>query len=407
MPRNSLPPRAERGDTLIIAIVMVIVLAGMSAALMSVVHQDHKQTVTAAVYARIGYIAEAGVSHAIDDLISGGTGNVASSTYPRPFGGGGYYATATDNGDTTWTIRCVAVLNGERRALETVLAPKEVQLFKKALFGDLDLAAKGNVFTDSYESDAGTYASQATNVDPVTGALYAKPKGSLGSNGNITINGSVTILGDATPGPGKSVTISGGSAYVSGSTTPAPTVTALPVIEYPPGTTTATSFTTSTDKTITAGTYHYHDFTAKANAEVSFQGDVTLYVDDVFDFSGQAQLIIEPGASLTVYHDGPSISLTGRGTLNQTGLPSSFKLYSRATSVKFGGNSEFHGAVYAPRATIDPGGTTDIFGSFVGSRVIINGTANFHYDEMLSKAPDSISYLRPVSFRRISPNMLP
>ena len=38
---------------------------------------------------------------------------------------------------------------------------------------------------------------------------------------------------------------------------------------------------------------------------------------------------------------------------------------------------------------------------------MINGSANFHYDEMLSKSPDSITYLRPVSWRRISPNLLP
>lgn len=397
----------ERGNALAVAIIVVVIVAGLAGAIMSIVLQDHRQAEASIVVTRVEYIAEAGAGQAIADLTTGGTGALGSQTSLVGFGGGGFYTTATDNGDTTWSIVSVGKLGEQSRVLEVVLAPKSVPLFTKALFGDLDLAAKGNVFTDSYDSDAGTYASQATLVDPLTGRTYAKKQGSLGSNGNIVVNGSVIILGDATPGPGKSVIISGGSAYIAGSTTPSATRQELPRIEYPPGGTTTASFSTTGAATFSAGDYHYNDFTAKASAEVHIQGDVTLYVDDIFDFSGQAKLIIEPGASLTVYHEGTDFSLTGGGMLNQTGLPSNFKLYSKATSVQFGGNSTFVGAVYAPHADINPGGTTDIFGSFVGSRVTVDGSANFHYDESLSKAPDSITYLRPVTWRRLSEGALP
>lgn len=397
----------ERGNALAVAIIVVVIVAGLAAAIMSIVLQDHKQAEATIVVTRVEYIAEAGAGQSIADLTTGGTGNLGSKTALVGFGGGGFYATATDNGDTTWSIVSVGKLGEQTRVLEVVLAPKSVPLFTKALFGDLDLAAKGNVFTDSYDSDAGTYASQATLVDPVSGRTYAKKSGSLGSNGNIRINGSVIVLGDATPGPGKSVIISGGSAFIAGSTTPAANRQELPRIEYPPAGPTTATFSTSGASTFTAGEYHYHDFTAKASAEVHIQGDVTLYVDDVFDFSGQAELIIDPGASLTVYHEGTDFSLTGGGMLNQTGLPANFKLFSKATNVKFGGNSSFTGAVYAPYAVINPGGTTDIFGSFVGSQVTVDGSANFHYDESLSKSPDTITYLRPVSWRRLSEGALP
>ena len=67
-------------------------------------------------------------------------------------------------------------------------SPEEI-IFTRALFGDLDLDASGSVTTDSYESDLGTYASQAVNIHGPTGLTFAKANGTLGSNGNISKQG--------------------------------------------------------------------------------------------------------------------------------------------------------------------------------------------------------------------------
>jgi Putative Ice-binding-like adhesive domain len=396
------PSSPERGSMLVIVLAAVVVVAAFAFALMQNAGHDHRRTSALERGVRAVYLAEAGANHAIADLAVLGAGSVGSQTSPVAFGGGGYWFDIVDNGDGSFTVTSFGQTGEQIRAMEVILAPEEVPLFTKALFGDLDLGATGNVFTDSYDSDLGSYASQATNVDAVTGRTYAKSEGALGSNANITLNGGVIILGDATPGPGGSVFVNGGASYVAGSTAPSLTTTPMPAIEFNPSGASTGDFSSSADVTFTAGEYHYTDFTAKSQAVFTFEGDVILYVDADLSVTAQAQLVVSPGATVTIYHQGDNISLTGGGVVNQTQLPVNFKVFSTAEDVKFGGNSSFYGAVYAPNGTIDPGGTTDIHGSFVGREIMINGTADFHYDESLGKAPDSMTTLRPVSWRRVS-----
>ncbi len=392
----------ERGSTLVVVLAAVVVIAAFAYALMENTGSDHRRTSALERGVRATYLAEAGANHAIADIAVMGPGSLGSSESPVSFGGGGYWFNIVDNGDGTFTVTSLGRAGDQLRGLQVVLAPKEIPLFTKALFGDLDLGATGTVFTDSYDSDLDTYASQAVNVDPTTGRTFAKANGGLGSNANITLNGTVTILGDATPGPGGSVFVNGGSAYISGSTAPAVTTSPMPPIEFNPSGTSSGDFSTSGATTFTAGEYHYTDFDAKAKAAITFVGDVILYIDGDMSMAGQAEMIVAPGASVTIYHQGDNISLTGGGVVNQSQLPANFKVFSTGTQVKFGGGSSFYGAIYAPNGTIDPGGTTSIHGSFVAREIMINGTADFHYDESLGRAPDSMTILRPVSWRRVS-----
>ena len=273
-------------------------------------------------------------------------------------------------------------------------------LFTKAVFGHLDLDVGGSVLTDSYESDLGSYASQAVNVHPVSGATYAVSMGSIGSNGNISINGSVTVLGDATPGPEHSVSLSGG-AYVDGATTPAAEPMPLPPVTYSPPIGSAGALSTNTDRTFTAGTYRFDDFDIKSKAVITIEGDVTLYVDGDFNVAGQSQILIENGASLTIRHGGSDFSLTGGGVLNLTQRPENLQIYSTAASVKFAGNAGFYGVVYAPDASLRPTGTSDLFGSFVGKEITITGNVNIHFDEMLASAVGFTSTPQVVSWRLV------
>ena len=114
-------------------------------------------------------------------------------------------------------------------------------------------------------------------------------------------------------------------------------------------------------------------------------------------------LIVEPDSTVVIYHAGDSFSVSGGGVINETQDPSSFRVHTRASKVTFTGNSSFYGVVYAPHGSLDPGGTTDIFGSFVARQIDIVGSARFHYDEALSRtAPDSFKRLKRVSWRRVS-----
>ena len=128
-----------------------------------------------------------------------------------------------------------------------------------------------------------------------------------------------------------------------------------------------------------------------------------MYVEGDFNAAGQAGMIVEKDATVVIYHKGGTFSVSGGGVINEDQVPEQFRVHSRASTVMFTGNSSFYGAVYAPHGRLDPGGTTDIFGSFVARQIDVGGTARFHYDEALARqAPDSFRRLKRVSWRRVS-----
>lgn len=391
----------EAGIALVVTIITVLLLAGIAAALVdtNVFESGRKQA--AIDRTQVLYIAEAGAKVATIDLERGGSGDFGTADAPVDFGGGHYWVDSTDNGDETFTVVSVGELRGERRAVEIVLAPEKESLFKYAMFGDLDLGASGTVFVDSYDSELGSYSDQATNWHVTVGRRYADANGSVGSNQNIQLRGGVVVLGNATPGPGYSVRISGANVFVDGATTPAATTTGLRAIEYkPPVAVSSLSFSGS-DPVLSAGVYHVDEIKLSSSSTLHISGDVTLYVDDSFSISGQAGVQIDPDSSLTVYHAGSNFNLTGQGILNTTKDPNALLVYSLANTVKVAGTSEFYGGVYAPNGHVEPSGTSVIYGALVGRRVDIGGTAEFHYDEALSRSKTMTVKLKRVSWRRI------
>jgi hypothetical protein len=58
------------------------------------------------------------------------------------------------------------------------------------------------------------------------------------------------------------------------------------------------------------------------------------------------------------------------------------------TSVRYAGNSEFTGTIYAPNADVTMIGTSDAYGAFVGKTFMIGGTMDLHYDEALRDVPN-------------------
>ena len=394
----------DQGSVLIVVVIVVLALAGLSSAFLTTTMRESASNSASEQRSRVLYIAESGVNDAVSEILAGGTGIIGSKSMPVGFGGGSYWVNTVDVGDGSYVVTSYAILNDQVQAIEVVLEPEDIPIFSKALFGDLDLGASGSVFTDSYDSAKGTYAEQATNYDETADRYYAEPEGDLGSNRNIILRGGVTVLGDAVPGPGYAVKISGTGVYVSGTTTPASAPSMLPPIDFSPPISATSSYSAVSDEndTITEGVYRFENMNVATKSVIRIQGDVVLYVDNHFDVSGLAQIIIEDDSSLTIYHNGDDFSLTGQGVLNSSQSPSAFKIFTTATTVKFSGTSEFYGAVYAPNGTITPVGTTEIYGSFVGRQVDVGGTADFHYDVALSRInEDKRTRLKRASWRRV------
>ena len=394
---------SERGNALLVALLVVVAMAGLAAALMMTSYQDSKRSRAEGEQTQVLYVTEAGVNHSIADITSGGSGNVGSSSTAIPFGGGSYHVAAVDNGDGTYTLTAQGELGDEMQAVEVVIAPIITSPFRKAMFGDIDLGAAGNVFTDSYDSDVGTYGSQVKSIHAATGRPYANANGSLGSNADITLRGGVIVMGDATPGPGHSVTISGTGVIVTGSTAPAPEAVPMPPVSYSPSIPSSGSYDPSTcPTTFGTGEYRYSDLKLSSKTTLTFTGDVDLYVDGDLTITAQAAVVVSSGGSLTIHHGSGTLKLTGQGVLNDARTPDALQVYSSSTDVEITGNGDLYGAVYAPNAKISPTGTSVIYGSLIGREVYISGTTDFHYDEALARATSTSSgRMRVVSWRVI------
>jgi hypothetical protein len=392
----------QRGNVLVLGISLVVVMLGLSTAYIHVSIGESQHARVAGERSQAFYVAEAGVNRAIVDIAAGGTGILGTSASPVEFGGGALW-TVVGSGSGGGTVVTATGRIGEQEAsIEVVAVLGSSSNFTKALFGDRTVDATGQVFTDSYDSDLGTYASQATNVHKITGSTYAGTDGSLGSNGDIDLAGQSTILGDVTPGPTSSVSISGGHVHVEGSTASSKCKTTLPPVEYTP--TIASSGLLKKGATLGTGTYRYDEVKLASKSVLEITGDAVIYVDGNISLSGQSRVIVRAGASLTIYQDEADCKFTGQGLVNESVKPASLQLYTKAKSVMFSGQAFFIGVLYAPEAAIKLSGQADVFGSFVAETVAAHGQASFHHDEALCRADSGSSEneIQIVSWRRVS-----
>jgi hypothetical protein len=115
--------------------------------------------------------------------------------------------------------------------------------------------------------------------------------------------------------------------------------------------------------------------------------NATLYVTGDIELSGNAQIVMERGASLQLFVGGPVANLNGNGVMNLTGNATNFVYFGLPsnTSISLGVNALFTGAVYAPNATLVLNGPilSDICGSLVVRTLQLNGRFYIHYDEAL------------------------
>jgi len=120
---------------------------------------------------------------------------------------------------------------------------------------------------------------------------------------------------------------------------------------------------------------------------------------DGLKMSGNDSITIATGGGLTSYSGGDSVVIGGNGVFNQTGYAANLMFYGTpsVTSLTLNGNGEFTGVVVAPNANVrlNGGGTgvDDFSGSMLVNSVKMNGHFRFHYDEALSRIPNTGRFL--------------
>lgn len=389
--------RAERGMMLVPVMFMVLLLGGLSLALLVEVQGDrvsldHHET---SVYAL--EVAEAGLARAeleIMALRDSGTDGIGfvSGTLQN----GSYAITATSNvlSADRWVLVARGVRDLSARRVEVGLRRRPNGNFVEAIFSRDQLDVNGSLHSDSFDSRVGPYALQAINLDS-RGNLYARANGSLGSNKDIKINGTnVALRGHSIAGPLHD-TLQSGTPLITGDTVPRteeinlpdPTLAEFqnalannnnndvlgkgpknPNIRYDDKKKTL-DLTSAAILDLPAGTYFFSDISLTASSQILVTGNVKIYATGNVSFAGQGITnLAGPAAALEI-------------KMHRYALPADHP--PNTTKLSLTGGSNFTGTIYAPGVNVDLGGNMHMYGAVVGKKIDVNGTVRFHYDEAL------------------------
>lgn len=280
--------------------------------------------------------------------------------------------------------------------------------------GTIDLSGNG-IETDSFDS---------TDPNKSTGGRYVfgkrRDKGDIASN--LTIENSIdvgnaNIYGRAATGPEGTIAIGpngrvGSLSWGSSGIEPGWSSDDMN-IKFPDVVKPFTSgFSVQSGKLDgTTFTYLLNGGPSKANPADFSMGSLSLKSKEVMLITNHVRLLvtgnisvkgtiqIAANSSLELYMEGASTDIGGNGVINDSGSALNFFYFGLPshTSIKFAGNGEFIGAIYAPNADLvmsgGGNGDEDFIGASVTQTVTMNGHFHFHYDEALANAGLSRGYI--------------
>src|SRR5262245_3222260 len=215
MKRNGGRLRGRRGNTLLTVVILMGTMTVLALVFVRVGQRMTAEQLGNVETARTAYLAEAGISEALEAIRSGKSGNIGQSDNPAYLGGGVLWVEATDLGGGRTQLDSVAMKDGGRAALRVVVdtgaggggggggGNSANDTFYTMLFAGKNLHLNQNIEVDSWDSSLGTYASQATNTKD--GFTYAGSEGGASSNGAIQLENNVHVFGDAHVGPGNTL----------------------------------------------------------------------------------------------------------------------------------------------------------------------------------------------------------
>ncbi len=238
------------------------------------------------------------------------------------------------------------------------------------IFGDKKVKLIGNARTDSYNSIQGPYISPGGN------------NGDVCSNGPITLSGNAVVNGDATPGPGESVSINGG-AYVTGSTKPMASTMDLPDIDLGDIATNNDNGSIPYNLTLGGGKKDDDD---DDDDDDNIVGDLLTLTGGRYYFNKLK--IVNNGkirvTGKTVIYINGELSVGGNGIVNVFQDPADLSVLVTSTKpVSFTSNADFYGFLYAPDEKIAMHSNSDFYGAMIGGEIEINGNGEIIYDEAL------------------------
>ena len=361
--------------------IMMVFLSGTLAMLMvlgyaSLARTSHESQLSrwSADWSRALGLAEASLDQSIKQLHVGNFSNVSSTA----LGGGTMWADVTaTGGPLEFLIQGHGLYESAPRNLEAIAQLTQTSVFEFALFGNQQVTVSGDVVTDSYNSAQGAYTvgTASDNGDIGTNSTAT---GGIVINGNLVVNGQV-VVGPDVSDPSTVVTISGGSAVITGSPQFVGLTSAMPMppVTVPAGVPCSNLTINGGSPTTllsSVGVYCFHNLKVGGGATLTADGPVTVYITGQFDAGGNSTVgvVSQPKDFLML------VTSTQQATIESS----------------LTGTTQFYGGLYAPNTTIQIDGNARIFGSVIAQRVDVPGNAQIHYDESLGTLIDPPGFYR-------------
>lgn len=269
--------------------------------------------------------------------------------------------------------------------------------FNHAILTKEQLVVKSDTIVDGYNS-----------MDPTDTEFVVDIGSQSNADGSVVLNMGSVVNGDVFVAPGgdldgaiKGAGSVSGEKYTS-APEPLPTVTA-PSLDPKP----AIDVTGQTVKLTPTDNGSYPEIylrqgdlldgkkiigTVPSILEVS-GGDVVLHLTGDIQLENSCEIIVKPGATLTIYTDGNIHSRNGSSisTENPPEVATSIQIYTTGQDKQFidiKAKSEFTGTIYAPNDDVVLYAKGDAYGSVVAESFNYMAGGNFHFDEALR---DSVS----------------
>ncbi len=384
----------ERGSALAMIILSVAGLAALSAAMMTVSLGSSREQGASSREDTAQYICQAGMSQAMYQLERGLTPGVGTREHPLLWGGGRFWVNAGVPGTDLTRLTATGIDNGVGKSQELVVHAVHDNMWTYALFGKDTIGLDSSVKVDSYNSQGGTvtYASQVIGSG---NTAHAHSAGNIGSNGNISAGSATNVWGNASPGPGHTVTLH--EATVSGSTTPATAMVTYPPINVP----TYTNFgplTVNANTTIPSGDRTYTNLRVRSNKTLTITGPANIVISNltmdsntyvkIDDANGPVTLTIIDNFKLDSNSNLYPVSYNP-ANLRINMLSDNVadpEVIVQLDTVTISSNSTIYGCVYAPEAKITLDSNFSLYGSLMARSLDLDSNCNFHFDEYLLTA---------------------
>lgn len=382
--RNSESRSSRRaGSVLLVAVMIMMLVATMTLAFLQIGVRFTRELSTRIDDERAMMLAEAALEESLVAMRSGSSGTVATAAAPARQGDGVCWATATQVATSLRHVEAAGMCGAGRAAVQRLVfiyPPGNLENF--AIFANNDLTLESNVLVDSFDSTAGTYATQLA----MAGTGYVSDAAITGSNGNIFVDSSVEVWGDLHPGVGLSVSVPGSSS-VSGSLQSLPEPVVLPAVTTPALLPSGNLFVVLPGVLLPAGDYRFGTFRTFSNTSVTIKGPARIVVDNLLQLGSNSTVTFDTNTGpIEVYVKNLSNLASNAAivTTKKSAVDCSLYFVGPATqNAALNSNSDFYGRIYSQLGQITINSNFRVYGSVVADRLVLNANAQVHYDEAL------------------------